>query len=86
MSYVPVAFQLQLSFVGIHTTYDLLGRVLSLLAERPAYVEVLREEIIDVLKVHGMSKTGLYRMTLLDSAIKETQRFALPEMRRPLRE
>ncbi|KAF6825822.1 cytochrome p450 [Colletotrichum plurivorum] len=80
MPFDPVAFQLQLTFVAIHTTYDLLGRVLSLLAERPECVEALRKEMIDVLKVHGMSKSGLYHMKLLDSAIKETQRFALPEM------
>ncbi|KAF6825009.1 cytochrome p450, partial [Colletotrichum musicola] len=80
MPFDPVAFQLQLTFVAIHTTYDLLGRVLSLLAERPDCVEALRKEMIDVLKVYGMSKTGLYHMKLLDSAIKETQRFALPEM------
>lgn len=82
----PVAFQLQLSFVAIHTTYDLLGRVLSVLAERPECVEVLRKEIVDVLRVHGMNKTGLFHMMLLDSAIKETQRFPLPEMRKPPRE
>ncbi|KAH0437105.1 cytochrome p450 [Colletotrichum camelliae] len=74
--YDPVAFQLMISFVAIHTTYDLLGRVLLLLAEHQETLKPLRQEMIEVLQAEGWSKTALNHMKLLDSAIKESQRIS----------
>ncbi|KAF9870217.1 cytochrome p450 [Colletotrichum karsti] len=74
MAYDPVAFQMIISFVAIHTTYDLLGRTLILVAQHPEAIDSLRQEIIRVLKAEGWSKTSLNHMKLLDSAVKEAQR------------
>ncbi|KAI9151275.1 cytochrome p450 monooxygenase [Paramyrothecium foliicola] len=71
--YDPIVFQLALSTVAIHTTSNLLTLTLLKLAESPEFIIPLREEIIDVLKTGGWSKTALFNMKLLDSAIKETQ-------------
>lgn len=74
--YDPVAFQLMISFVAIHTTYDLLGRVLLLLAEHQETIKSLRQEMAEVLQAEGWSKTALNHMKLLDSTIKESQRIS----------
>ncbi|EUC32268.1 hypothetical protein COCCADRAFT_37788 [Bipolaris zeicola 26-R-13] len=74
ISYDPASLQLTLSFAAIHTTSDLLSKILLLLAREPELIEPLREEIISVLKKDGWSKISLYNMKLLDSAMKEAQR------------
>lgn len=67
--------QLLLSAVAIQTTSDLLTEVMLQLAQRPDFVQELREEIARVLKSAGAwSKPALFNMKLLDSAIKEAQR------------
>lgn len=73
-SYDPASLQLVLSFAAIHTTSDLLSKIMLLLANEPALIEPLREEMIRVLKKDGWSKISLYNMKLLDSAMKEAQR------------
>ncbi|KAI6355431.1 hypothetical protein MCOR25_008203 [Pyricularia grisea] len=70
----PVDFQLAISFAAIHTTSDLLAQTMLCLAANPACVDELREEMLRVLPVHGLKKTGLSALRLLDSAIKESQR------------
>lgn len=72
--YDPAVFQLALSFAAIHTTTDLITQTLLQLAQQPALIERLREEIINVLRVEGWKKSALFNMKLLDSAIKEAQR------------
>jgi len=74
ISYDPASLQLTLSFAAIHTTSDLLSKILLLLAREPENIEPLREEIIRVLKKDGWSKNSLFNMKLLDSAMKEAQR------------
>jgi cytochrome P450 monooxygenase-2 len=66
--------QLSLSFAAIHTTSDLLSETLLRIAKQPCIVSALREEICQVLKSDGWHKTALYKMKLLDSVLKETQR------------
>ncbi|KLU88223.1 hypothetical protein MAPG_07210 [Magnaporthiopsis poae ATCC 64411] len=73
-SYDPTNFQMMLSFAAIHTTSTLLGQTLVKLAERPDYVQALRDEMIAVLPDGGWTKLTLYKLKLLDSAIKEVQR------------
>lgn len=71
-------FQLALSFVAIHTTTDLLSETLLRIAMNPEVIPALREEIISVYHSDGWEKTALYKMKLLDSTIKETQRIKPP--------
>lgn len=73
-SYNAIGAQLGLGFAAIHTTSDLLSQALIDLAQHPEILPALREEIADVLRTDGWEKTSLYKMRLLDSCIKETQR------------
>ncbi|KAM3074076.1 hypothetical protein ACMFMG_008689 [Clarireedia jacksonii] len=74
VSYDPACLQLILSFAAIHTTSDLLTKIMLQLAKQPDLIDALRQEIISVLKKDGWNKTSLYNMKLLDSAMKEAQR------------
>ncbi|KAL1792320.1 hypothetical protein ACET3X_008827 [Alternaria dauci] len=66
--YDPAVYQLTLSFAAIHSTSDLLAKVML------EIVEPLRREIAEALRGQGWKKGSLYNMRLLDSVIKETQR------------
>ncbi|GME27040.1 Cytochrome p450 protein [Neofusicoccum parvum] len=71
----PVVGQLGLSFVAIHTTSVTMVGVMYDLAREPGLVEKVRREIVEVLREEGgWKKTSLYRMKLLDSCLKESQR------------
>ncbi|ODH13825.1 hypothetical protein ACO22_06865 [Paracoccidioides brasiliensis] len=72
--YDPVVVQLGLSLAAIHTTTDLIIQVILGLVEHPEIIEPLRKEIFDALSEGGWKKTSLYKMKLLDSVIKESQR------------
>ncbi|KAF4535002.1 Cytochrome p450 [Lasiodiplodia theobromae] len=70
-----VSGQLLLSVVSIHTTSMTLMTLLYDLTANPQYIDLLREEIVQVLKEDGgWKKTSLYKMKLLDSCMKESQR------------
>lgn len=73
-SYDPASFQLVLSMAAIHTTSDLLSKIMLLLTSNPTAIPPLREEIVSVLKEHGWNKTALFNLKLVDSAMKEAQR------------
>lgn len=80
--------QLALSVVAIHTTTELLTGSLLDLAQNQDFIDALREEMIPVLEEQNSVETGdaegtvktswkknsLYRLKLLDSALKESQR------------
>lgn len=66
--------QLGLSIAAVHNTTDLISQVVHDLASDPEMVERLRKEAIEVIGQDGWSKTSLYRLKLLDSVIKESQR------------
>ncbi|KAI3528217.1 cytochrome P450 [Colletotrichum filicis] len=70
----PAMMQLGLSFAALHTTSDLITQVMLDLAKYPDYFEPLRKEITDVIRTDGWARMGLYKMRLLDSFCKETQR------------
>lgn len=74
--YNPVTVQLGLSLAAIHTTSDLSSKVLINLVRNPSIIEPLRREMTDVLNENGWSKNALFKMKLLDSVIKESQRLA----------
>ena len=73
-SYDPAMVQLVMSLAAIHTTTDLVCQTLMDIAQHPEILEPLREEISTILKEEGWRKTSLYKMKLLDSVIKESQR------------
>lgn len=73
-NYDPVHNQIALSLAAIHTTSDLLCKIILSICEHPEVISALREEIVSVLKVHGWKKTSLANLKLLDSFIKETHR------------
>lgn len=66
--------QLGLSIAAIHNTTDLLAQVVNDLSTDPDMVERLRQEAVEVIGQDGWSKSTLYRLKLLDSVIKESQR------------
>ncbi|KAL4884274.1 cytochrome P450 [Aspergillus karnatakaensis] len=66
--------QLRLAYAAVHTTSDLMTKVIAVLCEHKDLVQPLREEIVAVVKEHGWSEAGLAKMVLLDSVLKETQR------------
>lgn len=79
-AYDPGNLQLAMSLAAIHTTSDLTKQALIDISQRPNLVEDLRTEVAGVLKTDGWEKTSLYKMRLLDSALKETQRLKPPSM------
>ncbi|KAI1121147.1 cytochrome P450 [Nemania abortiva] len=72
--YEPATFQLGLAGAAMHTTTDLLSKILIELLSQPELIGALRNEIIEVLRAHGWTKVGLYNLKLMDSILKETQR------------
>nr|ACZ63283.1 cytochrome P450 monooxygenase [Fusarium sambucinum] len=73
-AYDPAATQLFLSVVSIHTTTDLLCQALEDIFSHPEIVDPLKDEIRAVLKQEGWTTKALYKMKLLDSVLKESQR------------
>lgn len=70
--------QLGLSLAAIHTTTDLLTQVMYELCQHPDLIQPLRDEIATVLGEEGWKRTSLYKMKLMDSVIKESQRLKPP--------
>ncbi|TLS20929.1 uncharacterized protein PpBr36_10739 [Pyricularia pennisetigena] len=70
-----VAAQLSLTVSSIHATTEALTVVLLNVASYPEIKKELREEVIQVIGEGGWSKQALYNMKLMDSFLKESQRF-----------
>ncbi|KAL1639495.1 hypothetical protein SLS58_007927 [Diplodia intermedia] len=69
------AAQLLLNFNAIHTTSLTLTHLMFDLVADKGCVDQLRREIVEVLgEDQGWKKTSLYKMKLLDSCMKESQR------------
>ncbi|MGY6405675.1 cytochrome P450, partial [Vibrio parahaemolyticus] len=64
-----------LTNAAIHTTSDLIGQSILNLCKYPDVIPHLREEVIQVLQKYGWQKVALTEVRLLDSFLKETQRF-----------
>jgi cytochrome P450 len=70
-----VGAQLTLTFVAVHTTSNTLAHLLYDLIDNPELIPELRQEIIAVMEEdQGWQKTSLYKLKLLDSVMKESQR------------
>lgn len=72
--YNPTLAQISFSVAAIHTTSDLLTQVLFDIAGKDDLVQEMREEVINVIQEEGWKKTTLYKLRLMDSVLKETQR------------
>ncbi|KAL4874933.1 cytochrome P450 [Aspergillus karnatakaensis] len=72
--YDAAVAQLGLSLGAIHTTSDMLTQVLYDIMQHDGLVEELRKEIITVIESDGWAKTTLYKLKLMDSVLKESQR------------
>lgn len=70
-----VAGQLSLTMAAIHTTTESTCSALLDICEYPEVAQQLREEIIEVIGKNGWAKTSLYKLKLMDSFLKEGQRF-----------
>ncbi|KAL4744546.1 hypothetical protein BDW72DRAFT_208931 [Aspergillus terricola var. indicus] len=70
----PAAAQLGFSLANIHTTTDLLHQVLYDICRQDRIASELREEIITVIQQEEWQKSALYKLKLMDSVLKETQR------------
>jgi cytochrome P450 len=73
-SFEPAAMQLALSTAAIHTTTDLLTQTILDLCGRDELIQELREEIVAVFKDGSWNKSTMYKLKLMDSVIKESQR------------
>lgn len=72
--YDPAIAQLILSLAAIHTTSDMITQVIYDICEHPDLIQPMREEIISVIQEDGWKKTALYKLKLMDSVLKESQR------------
>lgn len=70
-----VAAQLSLAVAAIHTTTEVTTQALIDVSRNPEIVEPLREEIISVISENGWTKASLQKLRLMDSFLKESQRF-----------
>ena len=66
--------QLSLTMAAIHTTTGAMTQALLDLIAHPEYVQPLREEVVTVIEAERWSKTTLYKLRLMDSFLKESQR------------
>ncbi|KAI7537669.1 hypothetical protein KC317_g18033 [Hortaea werneckii] len=69
-----VAAQLSLTLAAIHTTTEAITTAMLDIIEQPEVLQALRQEVVDVVGEQGWSKTALYKLRLMDSFLKESQR------------
>lgn len=70
----PVTFQLTLATVAIHSTSDLLVKVLHDICSHPQLIDELREEVVNVLGAEEFKRSSINNLKLMDSVLKESQR------------
>ncbi|KAL4864283.1 hypothetical protein BDV12DRAFT_189022 [Aspergillus spectabilis] len=83
--YDAAVAQLSFSLAAIHTTSDMLTQVLFDIIRHDGLVEELRKEVLTVIDSEGWAKTTLYKLKLMDSVLKESQRvkpISITSMRR----
>lgn len=69
------AGQLAMNLAAIHTTTETTCTALLDICEHPGLADRLRQEIVQVISEFGWTKTSLYKLRLMDSFLKESQRF-----------
>jgi cytochrome P450 len=70
----PAEVQLGFAIAALHTTTELLKQSLLDICAHPELIQQIRREVIEAVQESGWTTAGLFKMQLLDSAIKETQR------------
>lgn len=73
-SYDLAAIQLTFSVAAIHTTSDMMTQAIYDLCGREELVQELRDEIVSVISKEGWKKTAMYKLQVMDSFLKESQR------------
>ncbi|KAA8641302.1 uncharacterized protein ATNIH1004_002042 [Aspergillus tanneri] len=73
-SFDPVAAQLGMAMGALHTTTELIKQTILDICMHSELIQTLREEIMNAVGESGWTTAGLFKMKLLDSVIKETQR------------
>ncbi|KAK2772265.1 ent-kaurene oxidase [Colletotrichum kahawae] len=79
-SYDAAIVQIALAMAAVHTTTDLLSQTLYDIMQHPEIIPALLEEIATVITQDGWEKTALYKLKLMDSVIKESQRIKPPNV------
>ncbi|KAJ5425429.1 cytochrome P450 monooxygenase [Penicillium sp. CMV-2018d] len=74
LEYDPALVQLRLANTAIHTSADLVVKVLMNLCENQQVLQDVRKEIISVVTEHGWDTGSLHKLRLMDSVMKESQR------------
>jgi hypothetical protein len=72
--YDPAISQVMMALAANFSGSDTLAQVIFDLCEQPQLVEDLREEIIKVMKENQWNKSTIYKLRLMDSVLKESQR------------
>lgn len=70
-----VAAQLSLTLAAIHTTTESTTQALIDISRNPDVVQPMREEIVAVVSENGWTKAALQKLKLMDSFLKESQRY-----------
>ncbi|KAI0654469.1 cytochrome P450 [Cubamyces menziesii] len=66
---------LLVNFAAIHTSSNSITHAIYHLAERPEYLQPLREEIEPIIREEGWTKAAMAKMWKLDSFLRESQRY-----------
>jgi hypothetical protein len=72
--YDPAVAQISFSIAAIHTTSDMPTQVLLDICSMPELINALREAIVTVVQEEGWKKTTFYKLKLMDSVLKQSQR------------
>ena len=72
--YDAAAAQIAFAISAMHTTSELLKQALLDICMHPDLIPVLRDEAQKAVEGSGWTTAGVFKMQLLDSAVKETQR------------
>ncbi|KAJ5205144.1 Cytochrome P450 [Penicillium cf. griseofulvum] len=72
--YDAAAAQIAFAISAMHTTSELLKQTLLDICMHPDLIPVLRDEAQKAVEESGWTTAGVFKMQLLDSAVKETQR------------
>jgi fumitremorgin C monooxygenase len=78
--YDPTMAQLRLTGVSIHSTSDLVKKVIARICEHSELIPALRAEIISAAANCGLQHSSLLKMPLMESIMKETQRLEPPAL------
>jgi hypothetical protein len=72
--YDPAVGQLTFSMAAIHITADMLTQVIYDICDNGELIEPLRQEIMGEVTEDGWNENSLYKLRLMDSVLKESQR------------